>query len=654
MKREKYEDYNCRRAVCITNSDAVCNIKKVKVSHLDLMKTDDNQNFVFVLTLIFLLWACETKTKEQTNKDMNDSNLLKEQISDHKIIIYQVFTRLFGNKNTTNKAYGSIEENGVGKMSDFDETALKAIKKMGVTHIWYTGIVEHATMNDNTKFGIPLDDADVVKGIAGSPYAIKDYYDINPDLAVDVPNRMKEFEGLINRTHKNGMKFIIDFVPNHVARGYKSDAKPSNIKDLGEEDDKTKSFSPHNNFYYLPNTKFVVPSEYQLPEVVKIKTKNGVYEESPAKATGNDVFTNAPSINDWFETIKLNYGVDIQNGGKKNFDSIPDTWLKMRDILLFWTEKKVDGFRCDMAEMVPVEFWSWVIPQVKQANPAIIFIAEIYNPNEYKNYIDTGKFDYLYDKVGLYDTLKAVIQQRASASDIKKNWKQTESYNHRMLRFLENHDEQRIGCKDFAGEPRKAFPAMVVSALLNSGPVMIYFGQEVGEKGGGVEGFGGDDGRTTIFDYWGVPTHQKLMNGGKFDGGGLSEPEKEILYFYTTLLNFCTQNEAIRLGNLYDLQSANTNNYDAHKVYAFLRFTENQKLLIIVNFDTNPQPKDIRVQIPSNAAALMGLSTSEKYKCKEVFLNGNVISANTDSNSGIVANFKLSPLGSYIYSIEKQ
>jgi glycosidase len=604
---------------------------------------------VCLLLLVFLLTlACDNK---QMTKDMNDPNLLKEQVSDHKIIIYQVFTRLFGNKNTTNKRYGTIEENGVGKMNDFDEIALKAIKKMGFTHIWFTGIIEHATMNDNTKYGIPLDDADVVKGIAGSPYAIKDYFDVNPDLAVDVPNRMKEFEALVERTHREGMKVVIDFVPNHVARNYKSDAKPAHIKDLGEDDDVTKAFDIDNNFYYLPNSKFVVPKEYQLPDFIKAKTKNGVYEEIPVKATGNDVFSHAPSINDWFETIKLNYGIDIQNGRKKYFspERIPNTWSKMKEILLYWTEKKVDGFRCDMAEMVPVEFWNWVIPQIKQANPDIIFIAEIYNPNEYKNYLDIGKFDYLYDKVGLYDTLKAIIQNRASASDITKNWKQTEGYNNRMLRFLENHDEQRIASQDFAGEPRKAFPAMVVSALLNSGPVMIYFGQEVGEKGGGVEGFGGEDGRTTIFDYWSVPAHQKFMNGGKFDGGALEEPEKEILYFYTTLLNFCTQNEAIRLGSLYDLQSANVNNYNIHKIYAFLRFTEKQKLLVVVNFDADAQPKDIRLKIPSNAVALMGLSEGEEYKLKELFLNGKTLSFKTNE----AIQLKLSPLGSYIYSIEK-
>lgn len=617
----------------------------------------NTQRFITQLLHAFLLvigcFACGspsgTASKEQTNIDMNDPNLLKEQVSNHKIIVYQVMARLFGNKNMTNKYYGSMEENGVGKMNDFDDIALKATKKMGFTHVWYTGIIEHATMNDNTKYGIPLDDADVIKGMAGSPYAIKDYYDINPDLAVDVPNRMKEFEALVERTHQNGLKVIIDFVPNHVARNYKSDAKPENTKDLGETDDKTKSFSPMNNFYYLPNTKFVVPKEYKIPEFLKIKTKNGQYEEVPAKATGNDVFSHAPSINDWFETIKLNYGVDIQNGRKKAFDPVPDTWVKMKDILLFWAAKGVDGFRCDMAEMVPVEFWNWAIPQVKQANADIVFIAEIYNPNEYKNYIETGKFDYLYDKVGLYDTLKAVMQHRASASDIQKNWKQTEGINNRMLRFLENHDEQRIASRDFVGEPRRAFPAMAVSALLNSGPVMVYFGQEVGEKGEGSEGFGGEDGRTTIFDYWGVPAHQKMMNGGKFDGGGLDEPQKEILYFYSTLLNFCTQNEAISSGELYDLQSANTQNYDVHKVYAFLRFTKNQKLLIIVNFDNHSQPKDVRLQIPPNAMALMGYAPDENIKLKETFLSGNTLNQKANENIKL----KLAPLGTYIYSIEK-
>ena len=324
--------------------------------------------------------------------------------SSGKVIIYQIMTRLFGNKVTTNKPYGTIEENGVGKFNDINAAALSAIKNMGITHIWYTGIIEHATLSDYTKFGIPLDDADVVKGRAGSPYAIKDYYDVNPDLAVDVNNRMKEFEQLVNRTHEQGLKVLIDFVPNHVARAYKSDVKPEGVKDLGEADIKTVSFSPGNNFYYLPGQSFQVPRGLASLDKENIfATLDGKFSETPAKVTGNDQFTATPGINEWFETVKLNYGVDIQNGRQKHFEPVPDTWIKMRDILLYWTSKKVDGFRCDMAEMVPVEFWNWVIPQIKLVNPEIIFIAEIYNPSEYKNFVENGRFNYLYDKVQLYD-----------------------------------------------------------------------------------------------------------------------------------------------------------------------------------------------------------------------------------------------------------
>src|SRR5690606_12297011 len=226
----------------------------------------------------------------------------------------------------------------------------------------------------------------------GSPYAIKDYYDVNPDLAVDVSNRMAEFTQLVERTHQNGLKVIIDFVPNHVARAYKSDARPSGVIDLGEQDDKSVSFNPTNNFYYLPGQSFQVPRGYTPLGNNPFPTKDGKFEETPAKVTGNDQFTATPGVNEWFETVKINYGIDIQNERKTYFDPIPDTWVKMKDILVFWAEKNIDGFRCDMAEMVPVEFWNYAIPQVRKINPEIIFIAEIYNPAQYKNYIDQGKF----------------------------------------------------------------------------------------------------------------------------------------------------------------------------------------------------------------------------------------------------------------------
>ena len=171
-----------------------------------------------------------------------------------KIILYQIFTRLFGNDNTECVHNGSIEQNGCGKLADFTPEALEAIKRLGTTHVWYTGIIEHATQTDYSAQGIRPDHKATVKGKAGSPYAIKDYYDIDPDLATSVPNRMKEFTQLVKRTHDAGLKMIIDFVPNHVARCYHSDAKPKSVIDLGEKDDTSLFFSPKNNFYYLPGT----------------------------------------------------------------------------------------------------------------------------------------------------------------------------------------------------------------------------------------------------------------------------------------------------------------------------------------------------------------------------------------------------------------
>jgi glycosidase len=614
--------------------------------------------------IVFVPWlwlnACQTtnQTESAMQTHISDENLLNEEVADHKLVIYQMFTRLFGNITTTNKMYGTIEENGVGKFKDITPKALDELKKMGITHVWYTGVIEHATMTDYTKYNIPLDDADVIKGRAGSPYAIKDYYDINPDLASNVPERMKEFEQLVQRTHAAGLKVIIDFVPNHVARSYRSDARPPGVKDLGENDDTSRSFVASNNFYYLPGTSFVVPQDYKPLGDLPHPTKDGKFNETPAKVTGNDQFTHAPGINEWFETVKLNYGVDIQNNRTPHFEPVPNTWEQMREILQFWAGKGVDGFRCDMAEMVPVEFWNWVIPKVQQVNKNIVFIAEIYNPAQYRNYLEQGKFTYLYDKVGLYDSLKAVMQNRAGAGDLPVNWKQLQGINKYMLRFLENHDEQRIASEGFAGDARKGIPAMVVSATLNSGPVMVYFGQEVGEPGKGAEGFGGEDGRTTIFDYWGVPEHQKWLNGGKFDGALLSNGQKQLREFYTRLLNLCTSHEAIRKGSLYDLQEANrqNNGYDTTKVYAYLRFTDTQRVLVVVNFDAE-NSKELNLHIPENAWAAMKLAPEKNYQLTDL-LGKQTISFNASqpegSATGTGIRLTIAPLGAYIFNLQEK
>lgn len=528
---------------------------------------------------------------------MNDEN---------KLIIYQVFTRLFGNDNNHRINNGSIAENGCGKMADFTAKALDEIKKLGATHIWYTGIIEHATQTDYRRYNIRPDHPAIVKGKAGSPYAIKDYYDVDPDLAKDVPGRMKEFEKLVQRTHRSGLKVIIDFVPNHVARQYHSDMQPDGTSQLGTNDDSNYAFSPYNNFYYIPQSE--LHGQFDMQGVAAEP-----YREFPAKATGNNRFDAYPNICDWYETVKLNYGVDYQNGGTCHFDPVPDTWTKMLDILMFWAGKQIDGFRCDMAEMVPVEFWEWVIPQVKAKYPALLFIAEVYNPNEYGNYLFRGKFDYLYDKVGLYDTLRAIVCGNESVTAITRAWQSLGGIEKRMLNFLENHDEQRIASDFFAGNPRKAIPALIVSACMNVNPMMIYFGQEFGELGMDNEGFSGRDGRTTIFDYWSVDTIRRWRNGGKFDGKMLTDNQKHLYGIYQRILTLCNEEKAISQGEFFDLMYANINGwrFNEHKQYTFLRKFGQDLLLFVVNFDHISA--DLAINIPAHAFDFLQIPQMDRY-----------------------------------------
>lgn len=507
-----------------------------------------------------------------------------------KPIIYQLFPRLFTNTCTNRIPNGTIEQNGVGKMNDINNKVLKSIKELGVTHVWYTGVIEHATKTDYSAYGINPDNPHIVKGNAGSPYAIKDYYDIDPDIAVDVPNRMGEFEELVKRTHDCGMKVIIDFVPNHVARQYHSDMKPAGIEDFGVNDNPNMMFTPNNNFYYI--TRQVFHPQFDLG------TGKNAYFEFPAKATGNDCFTAFPSQNDWYETVKLNYGVDYGNGSR-HFDPIPDTWFKMVNILRFWASKGIDAFRCDMVFMVPVEFWGWAIPLVKEKYPEIKFIAEIYDVSIYRNYIYNGHFDYLYDKVTLYDTLRGVQCCNISAASITNCWQTVDGINDHMLNFLENHDEQRFASAQYAGNAEIVTPSLVVSATINRAPMMIYQGQELGEKAEDTEGFSGLDGRTTIFDYWSIPSVCRWYNKGKCNDKLLTDSEKKLRNLYKHILTLCNKEKAISDGKFFDLMYVNYNNVNPHRHYTYLRHHEDETLLIAVNFGN--EIADVNINIPPHA-----------------------------------------------------
>ena len=518
-----------------------------------------------------------------------------------KTIIYQLMPRWFTNCNEHCVANGSIKQNGCGKFNEIDETRLRSIKSLGATHVWYTGVIEHATATSYKRYGITPCNPHVVKGQAGSPYAIRDYYDVCPDFAVSVKNRMREFEALVERTHKTGLKVIIDFVPNHVAREYESDVKPARVTDLGEGDNPMMFFDPNNNFYYITGQEFA-------PLGVNLGQGDNAYSEFPARATGNDCYTASPNRDDWYETVKLNYGIDPWNGSK-HFSPIPPTWTKMLDILLFWAAKGIDGFRCDMAHMVPVEFWHWAISQVKEQHPKLLFIAEIYDVALYHSYVHEGGFDYLYDKVTLYDTLRGILCDGWSADTLTRCWQTVEGIRDHMLNFIENHDEQRIASRQFCGDAWNALPALVVSATISRCPFMLYAGQELGERAADAEGYSGLDGRTTIFDYWSVPSLRRWHMGKP------TTDERHLRSLYRKILHLCNQEKTLREGDFFDLMYVNQDTLDTHRQYAYLRHCDGEMTLIVANFGDETALG--RVRIPQHALDCAQMIHGE-YKCTEL------------------------------------
>ncbi len=564
-----------------------------------------------------------------------------------KFIIYQLLPRVFGNTNEECVPNGSLSLNGSGKFNDISAEVLEDIKKLSVTHIWYTGVIEHATKTDFTEFGIKKDNPDIIKGEAGSPYAIKDYYDVNPYLACDVSKRMEEFQELVERTHNAGLKVIIDLVPNHLAREYNSDSTPIGIEKFGENDIPTfDEYIPSNNFYYLNK-------DLDLSKV--LSGRETIYKEQPAKATGNDCFSSSPSINDWYETVKLNYGVDYLNRHEKYFVPEPKTWRMILEIVEFWISKGVDGFRCDMVEMVPVEFWDWLITQIKSNHKDVLFIGEVYNPALYDSYIFNGGFDYIYDKVGLYDNLKYITQTQTKAYTITNNWQSLGNKQDSMLNFLENHDEQRVASDFNIGDPFKAIPELVVSLMLNNAPYMIYFGQEVGERGMLQEGFSGLDGRTSIFDYCSAPSVVRLLNKE------LNSKECDLLDIYTRIFKIASENRAIYNGDMYDLVYANigNTNFNRDTHYAFIRRSRldvndinspDQLVVVAVDFSQPKEDSKISLTLPKHLFEFWSIEPKESIEIE------NLISGELEQISftpNMQTELPLSSYGIAIYKLIK-
>ena len=620
---------------------------------------------ILILFITMSFFGC--KKEEQKIEETEQPKIEMKK----KEVVYQVFTRLFGNTNTTNKPWGTIEENGVGKFNDFTDKALSEIKDLGVTHIWYTGVPHHDVITDYTAYGISNDDPDVVKGRAGSPYAVKDYYNVNPDLAENVENRLEEFEALIERSHNAGLKVIIDIVPNHVARNYQSLTNPEGASDFGAEDDTSVAYAVNNNFYYNPGEAFEVPdwrNDYRPLGGEDHPMADGKFDEDPAKWTGNGSRASKPDMNDWYETVKVNYGVSPE--GKKDFDelpggfgnkdyqahfefwkdkTIPSSWVKFKDIALYWIAKGVDGFRFDMAEMVPVEFWSYMNSNIKMENPDAFLLAEVYNPSLYRDYIKKGKMDYLYDKVQLYDTLRHVMQGHGKTDNVPPIFEELSDIEHHMLHFLENHDEQRIASPDFAGSAQKGKPAMVVSATSTTAPTMVYFGQEFGEPGAEDLGFG-DPTRTSIFDYGSVPSVVRWVNNKNFDGGQSTSEEMELRDFYKRLLNF-TINSSALAGNYQDIHAYNQQNTEWYndKVLSFVRWSADEKLLIVSNFNAE-NTYGFDLQVPEDVVKNLDLVDGQ-YVLVDKLYNEYKTELKVEDGKGIVR-VDVKPLESFILKIE--
>ena len=585
-----------------------------------------------------------------------------------KAVIYQVFTRLFGNQNTTNKPWGTIEENGVGKFNDFTDEALKGIKEFGTTYIWYTGVPHHAVIRDYTAFGISNDDPDVVKGRAGSPYAVKDYYNVNPDLAADPAKRLEEFKALVERTHHHGMKVMIDIVPNHVARDYRSISRPEGVRDFGADDDKSETYQRDNNFYYITGESFRVPDGVVPLNGESHPLADGIFEETPAKWTGNGSRLVQPDANDWYETVKINYGV--RPDGKHDFrdlpaslrgtdyqkharywagKDVPDSWVKFRDIALYWLDFGVDGFRFDMAEMVPVEFWSYLNSSIKMKHPAAFCLAEVYNRDLYRDYIQLGLMDGLYDKVDFYDTMKRIMQGNAPASDLLPIIETLDDIDPWMVHFLENHDEQRIACPDFAGDAAMGKPAMTVSTLIGRGPTLLYFAQALGEPAERAAGFGKAS-RTTIYDYWGLETLKRWANSGAYDGGQLTDAEKTLRTHYTTLLSFSAEHSALT-GSYMDLHKHNlakTENYN-EKLISFARWSADSRIVVLASFDRK-NTTQIQLQIPAELIREWQLQ-SGTYRLENLF-NKQLSNLIVNNGHGVI-HTTLGPMESQVFMFGK-
>ncbi len=394
-------------------------------------------------------------------------------------IIYQLFVRHFSNMDTDGVEWGSRDRNGCGTFDGITREGLKELVDMGITHLWLTGVLRHATQTPYP--GLPAQEKSIVKGLAGSPYAVTDYYDVDPDLAQDVDRRMDEFQRLIDRCHWAGLIPLIDFIPNHVSRAYRTLAEGK--ENFGDGDDLSCFFARDNSFFYLQPGMGDGKPPFKLPH------GEWSHETWMAKVTGNNCVSWQPGEFDWYETIKLNYGYDFLSSsdpvhGLPDFltyvGDVPRTWRIMDDVLNFWQSKGIGGFRVDMAHMVPMPFWKWAISRARVRDRGVFFMAEAYDdhlktdPGDPVPALLEAGFAAVYDSPA-YHLSQLMYEKGNWANDFDKlNGPGKALYEH-GVRFIENHDEPRI-CSPahWGGHGEKVSRALMTLLYASGkGPVLV-------------------------------------------------------------------------------------------------------------------------------------------------------------------------------------
>jgi glycosidase len=356
----------------------------------------------------------------------------------------------------------------------------------------------------------------------------------------------------------------------------------------------------------------------------------------------------------------------------------------MDQIIAYWQAMGVDGFRCDMSHMVPPEFWKWLIARSRTRDSSVVFIGEAYDgdparvpgndpiisqlrygkSNVMVELLDAG-FDAVYDDPS-YKTIKSIYDSTGWANDLDRARSDDFIFGN-SVRYAENHDEVRLASRGNWGGVGMNVGHVVAAILfgIGQGSVMLYNGQEVGEPGSGAEGFGGDDTRTSIFDYWSMPEVVKWTNAHKYDGGRLSAEQISLRESYRRLLTL-TNEPAFRNGGFFALNPANLHNPNfgrvgaepagGHWLYAFLRYdaVSDQRFLVVVNLHPTSELQETHILFPLESIRWLQLAPNEDSWrfCERLVgtLKITAIRSSLESSSGLPLP-TLAPLTAYFFEI---